>query len=48
MASNDGEYIELGHTATSRETFSKGALRAAKWLVGQENGMYSINDAIGI
>jgi len=45
---NDGEYIELGHTATSRETFSKGALRAAKWLVGQENGMYSINDAIGI
>ena len=45
---NDGEYIELGHTATSRETFSKGALRAAKWLVGQDNGMYSINDAIGI
>jgi len=45
---NDGEYIELGHTATSRETFSKGALRAAKWLVNQDNGMYSINDAIGI
>ena len=45
---NDGEYIELGHTATSRETFSKGALRAAKWLVNQPNGMYSINDAIGI
>ena len=45
---NDGEYIELGHTATSRETFSKGALRAAKWLVEQKPGMYSINDAIGI
>ena len=45
---NDGEYIELGHTATSRETFSKGALRAAKWLVDQKPGMYSINDAIGI
>ncbi len=45
---NDGEYIELGHTATSRDTFSKGALRAAKWLVGQSEGMYSINDAIGI
>ncbi len=45
---NDGEYIELGHTATSRETFSKGALRAAKWLVNQDNGMYSINDAIGL
>ncbi len=45
---NDGEYIELGHTATSRETFSKGAIRGAKWLVTQESGMYSINDAIGI
>ena len=45
---NDGEYIELNHTATSRETFSKGALRAAKWLVNQKPGMYSINDAIGI
>jgi len=45
---NDGEYIELGHTATSRQTFSKGALRGAKWLVNQPNGLYSINDAIGI
>lgn len=44
----DGEYLELNHTATSRETFSKGALRAAKWLVGKEPGMYSINDCLGI
>jgi len=45
---NDGEFIELNHTATSRQTFSKGALRGAKWLVNQPNGLYSINDAIGI
>jgi 4-hydroxy-tetrahydrodipicolinate reductase len=45
---NDGEFIELSHTATSRETFSKGAIRGAKWLVNQDKGMYSINDAIGI
>ncbi|WP_457602937.1 4-hydroxy-tetrahydrodipicolinate reductase [Nitratifractor sp.] len=45
---NDGEYLELNHTATSRETFSKGALRAAKWLVGQEPGFYTINDCLGI
>jgi 4-hydroxy-tetrahydrodipicolinate reductase len=45
---NDGEFLELNHTATSRDTFSKGALRAAKWLVEQEIGFYSINDAIGI
>ena len=45
---NDGEFIELTHTATSRETFSKGAVRAAKWLVGQQPGLYSINDCLGI
>lgn len=45
---NDGEFLELNHTATSRETFSKGAIRAAKWLVDQENGFYSINDCLGI
>jgi len=45
---NDGEFLELNHTATSRETFSKGAIRAAAWLVGQENGMYTINDCLGI
>ena len=45
---NDGEFIELNHTATSRETFSKGAILAAKWLIKQKNGLYSINDALGI
>jgi 4-hydroxy-tetrahydrodipicolinate reductase len=45
---NDGEFLELNHTATSRETFSKGAIRAAAWLVSQENGLYSINDCLGI
>ncbi len=45
---NDGEFLELNHTATSRETFSKGAIRVAKWLVRQESGFYSINDSLGI
>ena len=45
---NDGEYLELNHTATSRETFSKGALRASKWLATQKPGLYSINDALGL
>jgi len=45
---NDGEFLELNHTATSRQTFSKGAIRAAAWIVGQEAGMYSINDCLGI
>jgi 4-hydroxy-tetrahydrodipicolinate reductase len=43
---NDGEFIELNHTATSRNTFSKGAIRAAKWLADKEAGLYSIADCL--
>ena len=43
---NDGEFIELNHTATSRNTFSKGAIRAAKWLSNQEKGLYSISNCL--
>jgi len=45
---NDGEFIELNHTATARNTFSRGAIKAAKWLVNQEPGLYSINDCLGL
>lgn len=45
---NDGEFIELNHTATSRHTFSRGAIKVAKWLVEQESGLYSINDCLGL
>jgi 4-hydroxy-tetrahydrodipicolinate reductase len=43
---NDGEFIELNHTATSRNTFSKGALRAGKWLINKPEGLYSIADCL--
>lgn len=45
---NDGEFIELNHTATSRTTFSKGAVRAAKWLASQKSGLYSISDCLEV
>jgi 4-hydroxy-tetrahydrodipicolinate reductase len=45
---NDGEFIELHHTATSRDTFAKGAIKAAKWLVSQEPGLYTIDDCLGL
>ena len=45
---NDGEFIELNHTATSRNTFSRGAIKASKWLINQEIGLYSINDCLGL
>jgi len=43
---NDGEFIELNHTATSRNTFSKGAIRATSWLINKEAGIYSISDCL--
>jgi 4-hydroxy-tetrahydrodipicolinate reductase len=43
-----GERVELGHVATSRDTFAAGALRAAKWLHNQKAGRYSMNDALGL
>ncbi len=45
---NDGEFIELNHTATSRDTFAKGALKASKWIVDQPNGLYHISDCLGL
>ena len=45
---NDGEFIELNHTATSRNTFSKGAIRAALWLSDKEAGLYSISDCLEV
>ncbi len=44
----DGEYLELTHVATSRDTFANGAIQAAKWLVGKEPRLYSINDVLGL
>ncbi len=43
---NDGEFIELNHTATSRNTFSKGAIRAGAWLANKKAGLYSISDCL--
>lgn len=42
-----GETLTLTHTAHSRDTFARGALHAAKWLVGKEPGLYSMADALG-
>lgn len=42
-----GERIEVTHQAHSRETFAQGALRAAKWLVGQKPGkLFAIADML--
>jgi 4-hydroxy-tetrahydrodipicolinate reductase len=42
----DGERLELTHRAGSRETFARGALRAARWVVGKPAGLYSMRDVV--
>ena len=48
LYSTQGERIELKHIATSRETFAKGALLAAKWIVGKPPGLYNMFDVLEI
>jgi 4-hydroxy-tetrahydrodipicolinate reductase len=43
-----GERIELTHRAHSRDTFARGALRAAKWVVGKPPKLYSMLDVLGL
>ena len=43
-----GERLELTHRASSRETFARGALRAAKWAVNQKPGLYDMQDVLGL
>jgi 4-hydroxy-tetrahydrodipicolinate reductase len=43
-----GERIELTQRASSRDTFAKGALRAAGWLIGKPAGWYEMQDVLGL
>jgi 4-hydroxy-tetrahydrodipicolinate reductase len=43
-----GERLEFIHRAQSRDNFAKGAIRAAKWIVHQKNGLYDMQDVLGL
>jgi 4-hydroxy-tetrahydrodipicolinate reductase len=43
-----GERIELAHVASDRAIFARGALQAAKWVVGRNPGLYGIHDVLGL
>jgi len=42
----ENETFEITHTVTSRSIFAKGALKAAKFLVNQNVGLYNMKDLI--
>ena len=43
-----GERIEVTHRVQSRDTFARGALRAAQWVVAQGPGLYDMQDVLGL
>ena len=45
FASN-GDRIEISHKASNRDIYAKGAIRAAIWSIGKEDGFYSMRDVI--
>ena len=43
-----GERLEFIHRAHSRDTFARGALRAAQWLAKRKPGFYTMHDVLGL
>lgn len=43
-----GERIEIVHKATSRAIYAAGAVRAARWLLDRSNGLYDMQDVLGL
>jgi 4-hydroxy-tetrahydrodipicolinate reductase len=45
---NLGETLTLSHSAHTRDTFVRGALRAAGWVIGKKPGLYDMADVLGL
>nr|VFK27656.1 MAG: dihydrodipicolinate reductase [Candidatus Kentron sp. MB]VFK33033.1 MAG: dihydrodipicolinate reductase [Candidatus Kentron sp. MB]VFK75702.1 MAG: dihydrodipicolinate reductase [Candidatus Kentron sp. MB] len=43
-----GERVEITHRASNREIFARGAMRAARWIVEKENGLFDMRDVLGL
>ena len=46
MFFGEDETLEIRHEAISRKIFAKGACRAAEWLIGKENGLYTMENVL--
>ncbi|MDR0728255.1 MAG: 4-hydroxy-tetrahydrodipicolinate reductase [Puniceicoccales bacterium] len=44
----EGENLRLIHQAENRRIFARGALHAARWLLGKDPGLYSLEDVFGL
>jgi len=45
---SDNERISLSHLAENRAIFAKGAVKAAKWIIGKPTGRYTMPQVLGL
>jgi 4-hydroxy-tetrahydrodipicolinate reductase len=48
MFCGTGERIEVTHRSASRATYAQGALRAARFLADKPNGLFGMDDVLGL
>ena len=48
LFAGDGERVEISHRSSTRMNFARGALRAAKWLLGKRTGLFTMRDVLGL
>ena len=48
MFADIGERVEITHKASSRMTFANGATRASGWIMQHANGLFDMQDVLGL
>ena len=48
LFAGNGERVEITHKASSRMTFANGAVRASRWLMSRDSGLFDMQDVLGL
>jgi 4-hydroxy-tetrahydrodipicolinate reductase len=48
LLAGTGERLEITHRATNRATYAQGAMRAARFLMDRKNGLFDMQDVLGL
>ena len=48
LFAGDGERIEISHKSSSRQSYAQGWVRAARFLQSQSNGLFDMQDVLGL
>lgn len=46
VMSSPAERLTFAHSVTTRQVFADGSIRAARWIIGQGHGRYSMSDVL--